>query len=108
MPVNDLPGAQDALVWKLPETAGLKEKLVLLNQLGSPVHIPWIYEVLCVMQTWHGDQEAGNALWNVLSGLVGPSRRLPITWTREYGDLGFDDKEKWPGVNSLVKYKEIT
>lgn len=104
-----LPGSQDKLIWSLLAKEGIKEKLVVVNQSGSPVHMPWADEAPSIVQAWYGGQEAGNALWDVLCGKVSPSGRLPVTWARKYGDLGFEGKkEKWPGVEGVVRYEEGT
>lgn len=102
-----LPGTQDELIWALAR--GSKERFVVVNQSGSPVHMPWADEVDCIVQAWYGGQEAGNALWDVLLGDVNPSGRLPISWPREYEDLGFKGKEEiWPGKEGVVRYEEGT
>ncbi|CZR52316.1 related to beta-glucosidase [Phialocephala subalpina] len=102
-----LPGSQDALIWALIKES--REKLVVVNQSGSPVHMPWADNVSTIVQAWYGGQEAGNALWDVLFGDVNPSGRLPISWPREYKDLGFEGKEeRWPGKEGVVKYDEGT
>lgn len=104
-----LPGAQDELVWRLLEESGKGEEIVIVNQSGSPVHMPWAREAGAVVQTWYGGQEAGNALWDVVMGSVCPSGRLPVTWPMEYKDLGFEEKsDRWPGIEGQVKYEEGT
>jgi beta-glucosidase len=100
-----LPGAQDELVWRLLKECGNREKVIVVNQSGSPVHMPWAEEVSTIVQAWYGGQEAGNALWDVLTGGVNPNGRLPVSWPKEYHDLGFK-KHNWPGVNGIVKYEE--
>jgi beta-glucosidase len=67
--------------------------------------MPWAEEVSTVVQAWYGGQEAANALWDVLTGDVNPSGSLPISWPKEYHDLGFEDNN-WPGVDGIVKYEE--
>jgi beta-glucosidase len=101
----ELPGAQDKLVWRLLKDSGNPEKIIVVNQSGSPVHMPWAEEVSTILQAWYGGQEAGNALWDVLTGDVNPSGRLPISWPKEYLDLRFEE-ENWPGVDGIVKYEE--
>jgi len=36
-----------------------------------------------------------------LSGDVGHSGRLSITWAKEYGDLGFEQVERWLGIDGF-------
>ncbi|XEV05013.1 hypothetical protein FSHL1_010300 [Fusarium sambucinum] len=102
-----LPGKQDELVQALVQRVSRPEKLIFVNQSGSPVEFPWIDDISTMLQAWYGGQEAGNALADVLLGSVNPSGRLPITWPRRYADLPFaSDSESWPGVDGTVTYKE--
>lgn len=109
----DLPGSQDELVYRLLSESGGGEKdknIIFINQSGSPVHMPWADDAHTILQAWYGGQEAGNALWDVLTGTVNPSGRLPISWPREYTDLGglADNVFTWPGVEGQVYYEEST
>jgi beta-glucosidase len=105
----DLPGKQDELVRSLLEAVDHPEKIIVVNQSGSPVHMPWQDKAPTILQAWYGGQEAGNALADVLLGDASPNGRLPMTWPRSYDDLPFaDDAESWPGVDDVVVYKEGT
>ncbi|KAL6399235.1 Glycoside hydrolase, family 3, C-terminal [Ilyonectria robusta] len=102
-----LPGDQDLLIEALLQRTNRPEKLLFVNQSGSPVELPWIDGVSTFVQAWYGGQEAGNALADVLFGTVNPSGRLPITWPRRYADLPFSsDPQSWPGIDGTVLYKE--
>jgi beta-glucosidase len=102
-----LPGDQDDLAQALLTQSEHPERLIFVNQSGSPVELPWAVEARTMLQTWYGGQEAGNAITDVLLGTVNPSGRLPITWPKKYADLPFEaDKEMWPGVQGKVYYKE--
>lgn len=104
-----LPGNQNDLVVALLSQSKKPENLVIVNQSGSPVEMPWADEASTILQAWYGGQEAGNALADVLLGRVHPSGRLPITWPRRYADLGFGAKpETWPGTDGKVVYEEGT
>ncbi|TDZ68034.1 putative beta-glucosidase J [Colletotrichum trifolii] len=101
-----LPPGQDALVEALLSRTKRPERLVFVNQSGSPVEVPWI-DASTFLQAWYCGQEAGNAMADVLLGSVNPSGKLPVTWPKVYTDLPFGhDKEAWPGVDGVVKYKE--
>lgn len=71
----DLPGEQDALI---KAVAAANSRTVVVNQSGSPVSMPWVDEVAAIIQAWYQGQEAGNALADVLFGLVCPSGKLPV------------------------------
>ncbi|KAL1311460.1 hypothetical protein AAFC00_004405 [Neodothiora populina] len=103
----NLPGEQDRLVQDILSTVSHPERIIVVNQSGSAVEMPWIDSAHTVLQAWYGGQEAGNALADVLLGIQSPAGRLPFTWPRTYSDLPFAiDKESWPGVDGKVIYKE--
>ncbi|EXJ94208.1 hypothetical protein A1O1_02601 [Capronia coronata CBS 617.96] len=104
-----LPGNQDQLVQTLLEQANRPESIIVVNQSGSPVEMPWAEQAPTILQAWYGGQEAGNALADVLLGLTSPSGHLPISWPRRYADLHFSNHaEVWPGVGGRVVYSEGT
>jgi beta-glucosidase len=72
-----LPGRQDDLVRAV--AAANPRTLVVVNS-GAPVALPWREEVAAVLLTWFPGQEFGNALADVLLGIVEPGGRLPTTW----------------------------
>jgi beta-glucosidase len=41
--------------------------------------MPWLEGVPTVIQAWHTGNEAGNALADIIYGVVNPGGRLPIT-----------------------------
>jgi beta-glucosidase len=72
-----LPGRQDELVRRV---AAANPNTVVVVNAGAPVLLPWRYQVPAVMLTWFPGQEFGNALADVLFGVVEPGGRLPTTW----------------------------
>ena len=72
-----LPGRQDELVRAV--AAANPQTVVVINS-GAPVLLPWIDEVATVLVSWFPGQEFGNALADVLTGVVEPGGRLPVTW----------------------------
>ena len=102
-----LPGKQNELVEALLARTNNAHNVIIVNQSGSAVEMPWADKANTILQAWYGGQEAGNALADVLLGSVNPSGRLPFTWPRRYSDLHFErSKEAWPGVNGRVHYTE--
>jgi beta-glucosidase len=72
-----LPGRQDDLVRAV---AAANPRTVVVVNSGAPVLLPWIDEAAAVLVAWFPGQEFGNALADVLTGVVEPGGRLPVTW----------------------------
>lgn len=72
-----LPGRQDELVRRV---AAANPRTVVVVNAGAPVLLPWRNQVPAVLLTWFPGQEYGNALADVLLGVVEPGGRLPTTW----------------------------
>jgi beta-glucosidase len=72
-----LPGRQDELVRRV---AVANPNTIVVVNAGAPVLMPWVQEVASVLLAWFPGQEFGNALADVLLGLVEPGGRLPTTW----------------------------
>jgi len=72
-----LTGTQDDLVRRV---AAVNPRTVVVVNAGAPVLMPWREQVGAVLVVWFPGQEAGDALADVLLGLVEPGGRLPTTW----------------------------
>ncbi|KAK5715804.1 hypothetical protein LTR17_016635 [Elasticomyces elasticus] len=104
-----LPPGQDELVQTLLDNAAKPENVIIVNQSGAAVEMPWAAQAQNILQAWYGGQEAGNALADVLLSLTSPSGRLPITWPKRYTDLHFAKRSAaWPGRDGSVIYEEGT
>jgi beta-glucosidase len=95
-----LPGRQDELVRAV---VAANPRTVVVVNAGSPVLLPWRDEVAAVLLTYFGGQEYGNALADVLLGVVEPGGRLPTTWPREEADVPVIDVTPRDGV---LRYDE--
>lgn len=124
----DLPsdGSQDRLVEAVVKA---NPRMVVVNQSGSPVTMPWADNVPVIIQAWYQGQEAGNALADVLFGLKNPSGKLPVSHffdlshtcthvAQQMADHGMSQctfprrledtpaYHNWPGENLSVVYGE--
>lgn len=81
----DLPGAQEKLIEKLSETS---KPIVLVVMAGRPITLGNIIDrVDAVLFAWHPGTMGGPALTDLLTGVVSPSGRLPLTWPKSVGQI---------------------
>ena len=67
--------------------------------------MPWLNEVAAVVQAWFPGQECGNAITDVLTGVVNPSGKLPQSFP-----LRVEDNPafvNYPGENGHVLYLSL-
>ena len=76
-------GVQDNLVMEL---AALGKPMVVVNESGSAVNMPWIGSVPAVVQAWYPGAWGGAALGKLLFGKANFSGKLPITWPASQND----------------------
>ncbi|EFI27751.1 beta-glucosidase [Coprinopsis cinerea okayama7 len=79
-----LPGNTSELVAAILEA---NENVVIVNQSGSAVTMPWANSASTILQAFYGGDELGNALADVLFGVVNPSAKLPLTFPLRLGDV---------------------
>jgi len=79
----ELPGAQDELVVRV---AAVNPRTVVVVNAGAPVAMPWLEEVGAVVIPFFGGQEMGEAVADVLTGVVDPGGRLPTSYPRQLAD----------------------
>ncbi|GLB35269.1 putative glycosyl hydrolase 3 family protein [Lyophyllum shimeji] len=75
-PTLQMPGRQDEVIQRLAEA---NPNTIVIIQAGSAVSMPWVDSVAGIVQAWYLGNEAGNAIADVLYGVVNPSGRLPLT-----------------------------
>ncbi len=95
-----LPGNQDELVRR---AAAANPRTVVVVNAGSPVLMPWREQVAAVLLAWFPGQEFGDALADVLLGMVEPGGRLPTTWPAEEQDAPVLSTQPVEGV---LEYSE--
>ncbi len=100
-PDMELPGDQVTLINKVAEVN--KNTVVVLNT-GSPISMAWLGRVAGVVQAWYPGQECGNAMADVLFGIVNPCGKLAQTFPKRLADNpAFIN---YPGENGQVFYGE--
>lgn len=82
-PHMDIPGYTSQLVEQVCE---VNKNVVVVNQSGSPVTMPWIDKIQGLVQAWYGGNELGNSIADVLFGDGNPSGKLSMTFPKAIED----------------------
>jgi len=72
-----LPDGQDALI---SAVAAANPNTIVVLQTGGPVAMPWLDQAGAVVEAWYSGAKGGEAIADVLFGVVAPSGRLPMTF----------------------------
>jgi beta-glucosidase len=100
----DLPYGQEILI---QEVAKVNPNTVVVIIAGSPVKLAGIvYRVPSILWSWYGGMEAGNAVADLLSGVVNPSGKLPFTLPVSLDQSPAHALGNFPGRNLKVNYEE--
>ncbi|KAM0227093.1 hypothetical protein ACHAPO_011824 [Fusarium lateritium] len=97
----DLPARSNEFI---SAVAQANPNIIVVNQTGSPITMPWKDEVSTIVQAWYQGQEQGNCLADILLGTVNPSGKLPITFPKRIEDT--PPYDNFPGENDVVHYGE--
>ncbi|ODV82964.1 hypothetical protein CANARDRAFT_10058, partial [[Candida] arabinofermentans NRRL YB-2248] len=79
----DLPGAQDELI---EAVLAVNPNVIIVNQSGTPVTMPWADKVKGIVQGWFNGSESGNAIADVLYNDYNPSGKLSLTFPKRVED----------------------
>jgi beta-glucosidase len=77
LPDLSLPWGQDAVIGAV---AAANSNTIVVLETGNPVRMPWHNKVKAIVQAWYPGQAGGQAIAEVLTGIVTPSGRLPLTF----------------------------
>lgn len=97
-----LPGNQNELVAAI---AAVNPNTVVVVNSGSPVEMPWRNDVAAILLTWFPGEEMGNALADVIYGVVEPGGHLPTSWTKSLAEAPVSNTDPAP-VTLDVEYTE--
>lgn len=100
----DLPFGQDELI---NAVAAVNPNTVVVIIAGAPVNLnPANATVPAILYGWFNGSEGGNAMADVLFGVVNPSGKLPFTIPVNLNDVGVHALNAYPGENLTMEYKE--
>ncbi len=97
-----LPGDQDALV---AAVAAVNKRTIVVVNAGSPVEMPWRGDVAAILLTWFPGEEMGNALADVIYGVIEPGGHLPTSWAVDLASAPVSNTDPAPGTLEVV-YEE--
>jgi len=78
------PIDQDALV---AAVAAANPHTIVVMENGGPQVMPWLANVSAVLEAWYPGQRGGQAIADLLFGVVNPSGKLPLTFPASVNDL---------------------
>lgn len=100
-----LPHDQDGLI---AAVAGANKNTIVVNSTGVAVAMPWLNEVKALLQAWFPGQECGNSIADILTGVISPEGRLPVSFPKMIEDAPAHGN--FPGLvvdgQLRVKYEE--
>ena len=85
----DLPGRQRAFATAAIQRAHARNlRVIVILFSGRPLVIPWLADDAdALLAAWFPGTEAGNAIADVITGLVSPSGRTAVSWPRAVGQI---------------------
>jgi len=98
----EMPAVQRKLLQALHDAG---KKVILVNFSGSAMGlVPETESCDAILQAWYPGEEGGNALADVLLGVVSPSGKLPVTFYRDVDQL--PDYEDYAMKGRTYRYFE--
>ncbi|CUM65824.1 uncharacterized protein PRCAT00003473001 [Priceomyces carsonii] len=107
-PDMNIPGYTDKLI---KEICLINENVIVVNQSGTPVTMPWAEKVKGLIQAWYGGNELGNAIADVLVGDHNPSGKLSMSFPKRlehnpsFLNFGSTNGQVLYGENIFVGYR---
>ena len=101
-----LPDGQDALV---DAVVSANPRTVVVVQAGGALFLPWSDKVAGILYAWYPGTSGGEAIANVLFGVVNPSGRLPISFPKDesqFARAALEDKDAQGKKTLEVNYGE--
>lgn len=81
------------------------KKVIVVAVTPGAALLPWSDGASAVLVSFFPGQEYGNAISDVLFGVVNPSAKLPLTFPNVENEQNFSTIQ-WPGINGQANYTE--
>jgi len=101
-----LPDGQDELV---AAVAAANPHIVVVIEAGGAVFMPWVGKVPAVLHAWYPGTAGGEAIANILFGIVNPSGHLPISLPKDesqFARAALEEKDAQGKKTLEVNYAE--
>lgn len=103
-PSMHLPFGQDQLI---QEVLKANPNTIIVLMGGGPIDMTaWKADAKSIVQAWYPGMEGGNALADVLFGVVNPSGKLPMTFPEKLEDSPTQVLAQYPDENLLIDHTE--
>lgn len=96
-----LPPGHDALIRRV---VAAHPKVIVVLSNGSPVEMPWVEDVPCILEGYLGGQAGAGGIADLLFGVVNPSGKLAETFPLRLEDT--PAYRYFPGGPATVEYRE--
>lgn len=101
MPSLSLQGNLNALI---EAVAAVNPRTVVVLDTGGAVLTPWRSKVAAIVEAWYPGQQGAQAIAQVLTGVVDPSGRLPVTMPTSDALTPTSNFAMYPGSNGVVSF----
>ena len=100
-----LQGDLNALI---SAVAKANKRTVVVLTTGGPVLTPWRDKVSAILEAWYGGQMAAPAIAQVLTGVVDPSGRLPVSLPAAPSQTPASTLAQYPGRGGSVNFSGLS
>jgi len=95
-PNGPLVTDQAALV---PAILAANPNTIVVLKTGGMVLMPWVNNARALVEAFFPGQEDGNAVADILFGIVNPSGKLPMTFGKTAREAAFATESQYPGIH---------
>jgi beta-glucosidase len=100
-----LQGDLNALI---SAVAKANPRTVVVLTTGGPVVMPWRSKVAGILEAWYGGQMVAPAIAQVLTGVVDPSGRLPVSIPATPWQTPASAASQFPGQHGVVNFAGLS
>jgi beta-glucosidase len=95
-PPGPLVTDQEMLV---PAIIAANPNTIVVLKTSGMVLMPWLKDVPALLEAWFPGQQDGDAVADVLFGIVSPSGKLPVTFGNTAREAAYATEAQYPGLH---------